>query len=62
MQYALGIVYGLYISKGLAYIITLYTITSLDSTVKIEGGLVQELERVSTVKLEGGLLQEEQVS
>ena len=50
------------ISKGLAYIITLYTITSLDSTVKIEGGLVQELERVSTVKLEGGLLQEELVS
>ena len=52
MQYALGIVHGLYtIIKGLAYIITLYTVSSLDSThellsMRIHTGLT----RVSSIR------------
>ena len=36
MQYALGIVVACKISKGLAYIITLYTISSLDGMISFE--------------------------
>ena len=40
MQYALGIVHAAYtISKGLAYIITLYAITSLVPTSKYEDNI-----------------------